>query len=165
MKQKLLVVEDDATSTEIIRINLKSQGYDLTFATNGKDAYDIALQQVPDLVLMDVRMPGWDGFETCRVFKSDKVLVNIPIIFVTSAINDIEKAFAAGGADYVVKPIRQAELHMRIGFHLERTKFVKEIKQLNIDYQRTIQNQTAELASTNRKLAETMQELQKLKGQ
>ena len=72
MKQKILVVEDDATSTEIIRINLLHQGYDLTFVTSGKDAYDIALQQIPDLILMDVKMPGWDGFETCRVLSQTR---------------------------------------------------------------------------------------------
>lgn len=164
MKQKILVVEDDATSTEIIRINLSHQGYDLTFVTSGKDAYDIALQQIPDLILMDVKMPGWDGFETCRVFKSDKVLVNIPIIFVTGAVNDIKKAFLAGGDDYVVKPIQQSELHMRIGFHLERMRFIKEIKQLNLKSHRIIQQQTADLASTNRRLVEALDELLRLKG-
>jgi DNA-binding response OmpR family regulator len=166
MQQKLLIIEDDPTSTEIMRICLKSQGYDLTFATNGKAAYEIALLLIPDLILMDVNMPGWDGFETCRVFKSNKLLVNIPIIFVTGAINnDIEKAFSAGGADYVIKPLNSAELHMRIGFHLERMKFVKEIKKLNSDSQRTIQEKTAELAAMNRKLVAALEELQQIKKQ
>jgi DNA-binding response OmpR family regulator len=162
MKQKILIVEDDATSTEIMRISLKNQGYDLFFVTNGKAAYELALVIVPDLVLMDVNMPGWDGFETCRVFKLDKLLASVPIIFVTGVLNDIEKAFSAGGADYVVKPLRPSELNMRIGFHLERMTFVKQI---NLEYQETIQRQTAELALTNRKLVEVLDELYKLKGQ
>jgi DNA-binding response OmpR family regulator len=165
MKQKILIVEDDATSTEIMRISLKNQGYDLFFVTNGKAAYELALVIVPDLVLMDVNMPGWDGFETCRVFKLDKLLASVPIIFVTGVLNDIEKAFSAGGADYVVKPLRPSELNMRIGFHLERMTFVKQIKQINLEYQGTIQRQTAELALTNRKLVEVLDELYKLKGQ
>jgi DNA-binding response OmpR family regulator len=165
MKQKILIVEDDATSTEIMRISLKNQGYDLFFVTNGKAAYELALVIVPDLVLMDVNMPGWDGFETCRVFKLDKLLASVPIIFVTGVLNDIEKAFSAGGADYVVKPLRPSELNMRIVFHLERMTFVKQIKQINLEYQGTIQRQTAELALTNRKLVEVLDELYKLKGQ
>jgi DNA-binding response OmpR family regulator len=112
-----------------------------------------------------VNMPGWDGFETCRVFKLDKLLASVPIIFVTGVLNDIEKAFSAGGADYVVKPLRPSELNMRIGFHLERMTFVKQIKQINLEYQGTIQRQTAELALTNRKLVEVLDELYKLKGQ
>lgn len=165
MKPKLLIVEDDATSTEIIRINLNSKGYDLAFAKDGKAAYEIALQYLPDIILMDVKMPGWNGFETCKVFKLDKILCNIPIIFVTAAINDIEKAYSAGGVDYIVKPLRPTELHMRIAFHLERVNFIKEIKQLNIDFSKTIQQQSAQLASTNRKLTEALAELKVLKEQ
>lgn len=164
MKQKVLIVEDDATSSEIICFSLKDEGYDLTVVTDGETAYRQALTILPDIVLMDVKMPNWDGYDTCRAFKSNHALAGIPIIFVTAVVNDIENAFEAGGVDYVSKPLREAELQMRVGFHLERLKFVKDIKKLNLSFQRKIQNQTAELSSTKRKLASALAELDELKN-
>jgi DNA-binding response OmpR family regulator len=164
MNTQVLIVEDDPTSTEIIRITLKNLGYDLKFVTNGKDAYSAATKSPPAIVLMDIRMPDWDGLETCKIFKSDKALAEIPIIFVTSATNDIEKAFSVGGADYVVKPLRPTELKMRINFHLERMQFVEKMEKLNIDYQRKIDNQISELATTHKKLDMALKEIASLKG-
>jgi CheY-like chemotaxis protein len=117
---KLLIVDDKTANLDLLREMLEPLGHKIFFATSGAKALGIAASVVPDLVLLDVMMPEMDGFETCRRFKQDEALSEIPVIFVTAKtdIEDLARGFAAGAVDYVTKPVKQPEVHARVATHL-----------------------------------------------
>lgn len=127
-KPLILVVDDVAKNIQVIGNLLVEQGYEISVAINGEQAIETAKLTKPDLVLMDVMMPGIDGYQACVEFKKDDELKEIPIIFLTakSDIEDIVKGFALGGVDYIFKPFNKSEVIARIENHLE-LKFSKEI--------------------------------------
>jgi len=107
----ILVVDDAAINLDILRETLEPEGYDLGFATTGDEALEIIPNLSPDLILLDVMMPGIDGYETCRRLKSSNVTKDIPIIFITSKseTDDIVKGFKSGGVDYILKPFQKVD--------------------------------------------------------
>lgn len=134
---KVLVVDDNAANIDVILTFLEGDGYDLSIATSGEMALKIARHSVPDLILMDVMMPGMDGYETCRELKADPVTAQIPIIFVTAKkeMADVVNGFRSGGVDYISKPFRQEEMQSRVSTHISLRKMIlaqeRLIKQLN----------------------------------
>lgn len=127
-KPLILVVDDVAKNIQVIGNLLVEQGYEISVAINGEQAIETAKLTKPDLVLMDVMMPGIDGYQACIEFKKDNDLKDIPIIFLTakSDIEDVVKGFALGGVDYIFKPFNKSEVVARIENHLE-LKFSKEL--------------------------------------
>lgn len=127
-KPLILVVDDVAKNIQVIGNLLVEQGYEISVAINGEQAIETAKLTKPDLVLMDIMMPGIDGYKTCELFKSDEELNDIPIIFLSakSDIEDVVKGFALGGVDYIFKPFNKSEVIARIENHLE-LKFSKEL--------------------------------------
>lgn len=123
---KLLVVDDKKENLELMTNILESEGFEVAFALDGEKAIKIAHLFLPDLILLDVMMPGIDGFETCRRLKSLADVKDIPVIFVTAKtqIEDVVAAFCAGAVDYVTKPIRREELLARVNTHLELRKLI-----------------------------------------
>src|SRR5262245_25793872 len=120
MDERIMIVEDTPANIQTLTGILKERGYQLSIATDGQRALE-ALERVrPDLILLDVMMPGIDGYETCRRIKSSADLKDIPIIFLTakSDTSDIVKGFEVGAVDYVAKPFNAHELLARIGTHL-----------------------------------------------
>ena len=119
-KSKILIVDDISKNIQLAANILKNEGYNLSFATNGK----IAIQRCSvvdfDLILLDIKMPDLDGFEVCRTLKRDDKTKDIPIIFLTEK-NDTEciiKGFEIGGVDYIIKPFKSAELKIRVSTHI-----------------------------------------------
>ncbi|HEX7232170.1 MAG TPA: response regulator [Candidatus Binatia bacterium] len=112
MNKRILVVEDHEENRRLLRDLLTSFGYELTEAVTGEDGLIAAEAQPPDLILMDIQLPGIDGYETTRRIKANPVLRKIPVIAVTSYAlsGDDVKAFAAGCDAYVTKPFDPAEL-------------------------------------------------------
>ena len=116
----LLVVDDVATNIDIL-LGALSEDYIVRVATDGPDALDSVKRAMPDLILLDVMMPGMDGFEVCRRLKDDPTTHGIPVIFITALdeIMDKVKGFSVGGVDYVTKPFQPEEVRARVGLHLE----------------------------------------------
>jgi len=119
--KRILVIEDHEENRRLLRDLLTSFGYELIEAVTGEDGLTAAEMQVPDLVLMDIQLPGIDGYETTRRIKANPALRQIPVIAVTSYAlsGDDVKAFAAGCDAYVTKPFDPAELLEKIRKYLD----------------------------------------------
>lgn len=120
MKKRILVVEDQEDNRRIVRDLVTASGYDLLEATTGEEGIDLAFRERPDIILMDIQLPGIDGYEATRTIKADPRLRHIPIIVVTSYAlsGDDEKAFAAGCDGYVTKPFSPRLLLAKIREYL-----------------------------------------------
>ncbi|HUM17559.1 MAG TPA: adenylate/guanylate cyclase domain-containing protein [Candidatus Nitrosotalea sp.] len=120
MNERILVVDDTPANIQTVAAILKGQGYQLSVATNGKQALDVIEKIRPDLILLDVMMPELDGFETCQRIKSTVAWRDIPIIFLTAKTDtaDLVKGFEMGAVDYVGKPFNAHELLARVNTHL-----------------------------------------------
>jgi two-component system sensor histidine kinase/response regulator len=123
----VLVVDDNPKNVQIIALLLHELKYKIIIAVNGKSAIDLVERVRPDLILMDVMMPGMDGFEACQIIKTKSENANIPVIFLTAMSEkvNIVKGFEAGGVDYITKPFNKEELISRIKTHLE-LKFARD---------------------------------------
>lgn len=120
MRKKILVVEDQEDNRRIFRDLLKHGGYEVIEATNGRDGVISAESNHPDLILMDIQLPGIDGYEATRQIKANPDLKNTPIIVVTSYAlsGDDKKAFEAGCDAYVAKPFSPRELLAKVREYL-----------------------------------------------
>lgn len=121
MSKRILVVEDQEDARRIVRDLLSASDYALIEAPTGEEGLALAERERPDLILMDIQLPGIDGYEVTRRIKAIPALSNIPIIAVTSYAlsGDVKKAFAAGCNDYVAKPFSPRELLAKIRQYLK----------------------------------------------
>jgi diguanylate cyclase (GGDEF)-like protein len=128
----ILIVDDTPTNVQTLGIHLRQQNYRIYVATNGQQAIKISHESQPDLILLDISMPGMDGFEVCHHLKSDNTTKNIPIIFLTARIepDDIVKGFDYGAADYVTKPFNSRVLLARVRTHLALRQQDKRLREL-----------------------------------
>lgn len=129
-KGDILVVEDFISNLKYLGQILKKAGYQVRSANDGESALDSVQETNPDLILLDITLPGIDGIEVCAQLKSNPETSEIPIIFL-SAFNKSEmkvEAFKAGGIDYITKPIESAEILVRIETHLKMNRLQKELK-------------------------------------
>ncbi len=127
----ILIIDDDPTNLKVMIDALKWRGFNTLIACNGEIGLKRARFSLPDLILLDVLMPGIDGFETCHRLKADEKTRDIPIIFMT-ALNSAEdkvKGFTAGAVDYVTKPIQEDELLARVTTHVNLQKYAKELRE------------------------------------
>ena len=127
-KTKIAVIEDEADILEVIDYNLSKEGFDVCSALNGEEGLALVKNEGPDLVLLDLMLPGLDGIEICRTLKTDYSTRSIPIIMVTAKgeESDIVLGLGMGADDYVVKPFRPRELMARIRSVLRRGNFIEE---------------------------------------
>ncbi len=123
MSAKVLIVEDDLESLKLIGLVLQSRGYQIIAAQSGLQALNKAVSEAPDLVLLDVMMPGMDGYEVARRLRADPRTATIPIIMLTARgqVTDKVAGFEAGADEYLVKPVHPAELVTRIESLLARS--------------------------------------------
>jgi len=120
---KVLVVEDDHDIQKVIRMSLKFGGvHDVVVADNGEECLAMALQEKPDVILLDVMMPRLDGFETCRLLKENPETQAIPVIFLTAKAQhfEVKRGLEAGGLGYLIKPFDPMTLHDEIVALLEQ---------------------------------------------
>ena len=120
MGYRILIADDEAMLVDILSAHLEREGYAVTLAKNSQEVLD-RLGTWPDLILLDINMPGMDGLELCRAIRD---AVSCPILFLTARITEQDKirGFQAGGDDYITKPFSLSELSARIAAHLRRDR-------------------------------------------
>ncbi|MDR2550659.1 MAG: diguanylate cyclase [Desulfobulbus sp.] len=134
----ILVVDDNPLVTTLIAEVLGHAGYAVAVAASGQEALARLETLVPDLILLDIEMPGLSGIETCRIIKKDVRTADTPVFFVTASSykEDIVAGFAAGGQDYIVKPSTREELLARVRTHLSLCKTQQELKASRARYRK-----------------------------
>ena len=118
------IVEDDPDITEILKDNLAREGYRIQTFTHGDQALDAILQSPPDLVILDLNLPGMSGLEVCKYIRHNERTADLPILMLTARSEEIDKiiGFELGADDYITKPFSPRELLARIRVHLRRSK-------------------------------------------
>src|SRR3979409_1197307 len=122
--KNILMIEDDAHSRQIVKLATEAQSYTLTEASTGDEGLELARASNPDLILLDINMPGMSGLDVCRKLRAEGSLV--PIIMLTAKSDTIDKVVGleVGADDYFTKPFEVRELMARIGAHLRRGEAV-----------------------------------------
>jgi DNA-binding response OmpR family regulator len=138
---KILVVDDEPHMVKLVQANLQAAGYEVVSATGGNEALHAAESEMPDLIILDIMLPGVDGYEVCRRIREYSA---VPILMLTARGSEIDlvQGFDVGADDYLVKPFSVNELLVRVRAVLKRSKYVHEIIQhpplavgdLNIDF-------------------------------
>lgn len=126
----ILIIDDQPINLKVLVDLLRKQDYHLLVAEDGQRALELLEKQNPDIILLDIMMPGMDGFAVCKAIKQKKALADIPIIFLT-ALADVEnkiKAFQCGGVDFITKPFQEQEVLMRVNTHLTIRRQQKQIE-------------------------------------
>ncbi|WP_395400108.1 diguanylate cyclase domain-containing protein [Pseudoduganella sp. UC29_106] len=141
----ILIVDDAPDNLSVLRKLMVEQGYQTFVANSGERALDIARRVLPDLILLDVIMPGMDGFETCRQLKANPVTQSIPVLFMSArnGQDDVVQGFELGAVDYISKPLRMAEVCARVRTQLQ-IRYATESQQEQAERLRTIVNNMAE---------------------
>jgi two-component system alkaline phosphatase synthesis response regulator PhoP len=118
----VLVAEDDEDILELVVFDLEDEGYEVLTARDGEAAVALALQRRPDLILLDVAMPGLDGYEVTRRLRAEETTRSTPVVLLTARaqVRDVILGFEAGANDYVTKPFRPDELRTRLHAALGR---------------------------------------------
>lgn len=132
MKEKILIVEDEKDIAKMLDYNLKKEGFRAISAHYGEDALDMAHRECPDLIILDLMLPGIDGFEVCKTLKKENKTANIPIIMLTAKSQESDKivGLELGADDYVTKPFSPRELIARIKAILRRAKEKDKIPEI-----------------------------------
>lgn len=125
MAEKILVVDDEISLQETLAYNLSKEGYTVEVAGDGNQALELARSSKPDLVILDVMLPGLDGFEVCRILRQE---ANIPVLMLTARDDEIDRVVGleVGADDYLVKPFSMRELNARIKALLRRVRLIRE---------------------------------------
>jgi len=151
-KESIVIVDDNPNNLYVLSGILQQDGYKVRPSTNGEVAIRSIVSFPPDLVLLDVRMPGMDGYEVCRRMKSNALVKGIPVIFI-SALQDTEDkvaAFKAGGVDYITKPFQLEEVLARVHTHLSLYRLQRNLEGM-------VNVRTQELQQAMQSLAESKQ--------
>ncbi|GAB6042184.1 sigma 54-interacting transcriptional regulator [Endothiovibrio diazotrophicus] len=143
---RILIVDDSPGNIQLLSGMLEAR-HEVLFATGGEQALEIVARRPVDLVLLDVMMPGMDGYELCRRLRAGAATADIPVLFMSALTDTVDKVtgFEAGGVDYLTKPVERAELLARIEIHLT-------LRRQRLD----LESRNAELARLNRELEEEM---------
>lgn len=166
----ILIVDDNPTNLEVLSEVLTSAGFRIAVAVDGESAIKQVKYRLPELILLDVMMPGIDGFETCSRLKTDPITQSVPVIF-TTALSDIEnkvKGLSLGAVDYITKPFQQEEVIARVRTHLQLHNVTQMLEEQNTLLKQEVeQRQKAETAlqESNQKLEQTLHHLQQTQVQ
>lgn len=166
----IIAVDDDLEVLETLERVLERENLEVSLASSGKDALKLLDERVPDLMILDIIMPGMDGITVCQRLRADPRYISLPILFLTAkgSTDDVVAGLDAGADDYVIKPFELAELRARIHALLRRgtretapSNAVLQIRDLRLDsdtYQAMVENHTVQLTSTEHRLLRYLME-------
>ncbi|NJD07327.1 MAG: EAL domain-containing protein [Methylococcaceae bacterium] len=158
----VLVVDDNVNNLRVVEGILRDTGYRVRMARTGESALRSIEIEIPDIILLDIRMPEMDGYEVCSRLKAVPATAEIPVIFL-SALQDVEdkvRAFQVGGVDYVVKPFQAEEVLSRVRTHLDLARTRRSLTELNLQLEQRVVERTHELMSANEALADRAEQEQ-----
>jgi diguanylate cyclase (GGDEF)-like protein len=160
----ILVVDDNPANLSVLTDYLAERGLQIMIAEDGETGSELAQQYCPDLILLDVLLPGIDGFEVCRRLKADERTRGIPVLFMTivTRTEDKVRGFEAGGADYITKPFHEEEVVARVSAHLRSRRLTRELEAARESLERRVRERTAELARSNAELTEEIAERRRM---
>ncbi len=167
MREKILVVEDEKDIIKMLEYNLKKEGFRVIDARDGEDALDMALREQPDIILLDLMLPGMDGLEVCKNLKRETRTASIPIIMVTAKSQESDKivGLELGADDYITKPFSPRELIARVKAVLRRAAEKEKLPEvfqsadLRIDFSRicvSVKDRAVELTAKEFELLKTL---------
>ncbi len=148
---KIMIVDDKRINRELLKMHLAKSGYmQIIQAKSGGEAIEQARVMQPDLILLDILMPGMDGYEVCKRLKEDDSLKNIPIIFLSSLSETTDKveAFSKGGVDYITKPFAFEEVKARVQTHLKLYYLQQDLKKYNEHLEMLVQAKVKEVSDS-----------------
>ncbi len=151
---RIMIVDDTPQNLRLLENMLSKRGYQVYALPNGEMALKAAKKSPPDLILLDINMPGMDGYEVCRRLKEMPELKSIPVIFLSalSEITDKMDAFKVGGVDYITKPFQFEEVNARVVTHLKIHYLQKALEESNTNLEQKIAERTHQLAEANERL-------------
>ena len=167
MKEKILIVEDEKDIVKMLDYNLKKEGFKTLSVRNGEDAIGSAKREYPDLIILDLMLPGIDGLEVCKTLKGDSKTASIPVIMLTAKSQESDKivGLELGADDYVTKPFSPRELIARIkavlrrGKEKEKLPEILKVGELTVDFAKItvmIKGKPIELTSKEFELLRTL---------
>ena len=153
---KVLIVDDVPVNLDVLCRTLEAEGYDVLVATSGEQAIEVCDRTHPDAILLDVMMPGIDGFETCRRLKANPEHQAIPVLFLTARdeMEGILEGFYAGGVDYVTKPFQQEVVLTRIQTHISNARMTRALAEVDERLEREVAERTRYLEQKIKELQE-----------
>jgi signal transduction histidine kinase len=153
----ILLVDDTPTNLKVLAEALQGQGWKTLMAADGESAIEQVEYRRPDLILLDVMMPGIDGFETCRRLKANPTSHDIPIIFMTALSDTLDKVrgLELGAVDYITKPFQQEEVIARTKLHLRLSQLTLQLEQQVAERTQALTDSLAELQSTQLQLVQS----------
>lgn len=163
LRENILLVDDTPGNLRVLSAMLTKQGYDVRKALNGQRAIASVQTNPPDLILLDIKMPGMDGYSVCEQLKADPTTCDVPIIFISALDDALDKvkAFAVGGVDYVTKPFQEIEVLARI----EHQLCIKRLKQQLVEHNQELARSNRELEQFARVVSHDLQQpLQSMTG-
>jgi PAS domain S-box-containing protein len=168
-KGTILAVEDDRGSLKLLMTVLTAEGYPVRSAVNGELALESVAQAAPELILLDVVMPGIDGFEVCRRLKAHEQTCHIPVIFLSATTDTNERVagFKMGAVDFISKPFQRQELLARVNTHLTVARLQSDLKRQTADLEqanRSLHSEIAERVTMAADLAESEEKFRTLAG-
>jgi two-component system, OmpR family, alkaline phosphatase synthesis response regulator PhoP len=172
MKEKILIVDDEKDIVKMLDYNLKKEGFRTVSASNGEDALDLAFKEHPDIILLDLMLPGMDGLEVCKALKKEGKTASVPIIMLTAKTQEADKivGLELGADDYVTKPFSPRELIARIKAVIRRSKEkdklpeVLKIGDLTVDFSKILVSVKNKPVALTAKEFELLKTLIKAKG-
>ncbi|MDR1886011.1 MAG: response regulator [Synergistaceae bacterium] len=165
-RSSVLIVDDTELNVDIL-VDALGDRYDISVAFDGESALAIVEESSPDIILLDVVMPGMSGYDVCNRLKSDPETADIPVIFLTAMtdINDKARGFELGAVDYMVKPFAILEVQARLDVHLSLLNAKKALKQQNEILEVKVKERTQELAMTQGVIIEALASLAETRDQ
>lgn len=150
---KVLIVDDVEMNRLILENIIKNMGCSPLLAESGQEAFEMARQSKPDLILSDISMPGMSGFELCKNLKADKITKEIPVIFISAfdEPEDIVDGLKLGGEDYITKPFIMEVVQARVAVHLHLNAVKNELIEMNRRLQASVSAQLKQMEDEKKK--------------